>query len=232
LIGPAYANPGVKRHAVLRPLALRIRPGRDAPGAPCMKAYFLSTFAATVMVALVPISAASAQDAAPPTEIAEKVQLCASCHGEDGRPELHESAIIWGQQYYYLYVQLRDFAAGRRSNEIMQPIAKDMTKDEMKALAQYFSKKKWPRISFAASEADIARGRKIATAGQCPQCHLGGFVGNSRIPRLANQTITYLEKTMLDFKYKRRKNAPDIGALLESFSDDEIRAMANFLAGL
>jgi cytochrome c553 len=49
---------------------------------------------------------------------------------------------------------------------------------------------------------------------------------------MAGQSVTYLEKTMLDFKYKRRMNAPDIGTLIESFSVDEIRAMAAFLAGL
>jgi cytochrome c553 len=37
---------------------------------------------------------------------------------------------------------------------------------------------------------------------------------------------------MLDFKYKRRMNAPEMAALMASFSEDEIRAMAAFLAGL
>ena len=35
--------------------------------------------------------------------------------------------ITWGQNYYYLYVQLKDYASGRRANEIMNPIAAAMS---------------------------------------------------------------------------------------------------------
>ena len=106
------------------------------------------------------------------------------------------------------------------------------SRDELKALSQYFSERTWPTLSYQASDEAIAKGRKVASAGQCPQCHLSNFAGNSRNPRLAGQSVTYLEKTMLDFKYGRRGNAPDIASLIESFSEEEIRAMAAYLAGL
>ena len=64
------------------------------------------------------------------------------------------------------------------------------------------------------------------------QCHLGGYEGNSRIPRLAEQQVAYLEKTMQEFKQKVRLNSPAKGSLLESYSDEEIAAMAHYLAGL
>lgn len=168
----------------------------------------------------------------PPAEIADKVALCATCHGADGRPAVENAPIIWGQEYYYMYLQLRDFAAGRRASETMQSVVAEMGRDEMKALAQYFSERQWPTLGYRASEQDEALGRRVATAGQCPQCHLATYSGDSRIPRTAGQSVGYLEKTMLDFKYKRRMNAPDIAALIESFSEDEIRAMAAYLAGL
>ncbi len=47
--------------------------------------------------------------------------------------------VIWGQQFYYLYVQLKDYKAGRRQNEIMSSIVADLSREELKALAQYFS---------------------------------------------------------------------------------------------
>jgi len=168
----------------------------------------------------------------PPAEIAEKVAECAACHGEDGRPVMEEAPIIWGQEYFYIYTQLRDYEAARRENEIMQPVVADMGRDEMKAIAEYFSKLKWPDIAYQSSEEDRAQGRRVATAGQCTQCHLGSYMGDSRIPRMAGQTVTYLEKTMLDFKHKRRMNAPEMAALMASFSEEEIRAMAGYLAGL
>jgi len=112
-------------------------------------------------------------------------------------------------------------------------MAADLSKDEMKALAEHFSKQPWPRLAIAdASEADKARGSSAAGAGQCPQCHLGGYNGNSRVPRMAGQKPSYLEATMLDFKYRRRNNAPDMSALLESYSEEDIAAMAHFIAGL
>ena len=74
-------------------------------------------------------------------------------------------------------------------------------------------------------------GETSAAAGQCVQCHLGGYEGDSRIPRLAGQYLEYLKNTMLDFKNKIRNNSPAKGSLLVSYSNDEIAAMAEYLAG-
>ena len=162
----------------------------------------------------------------------ELVELCTSCHGEEGLPIEPDYPIIWGQEFYYLYVQLKDYKSGRRANEIMQPIVEELSKDQMKAVAQVFSEKEWPRIGFAADEADISAGQKGASAGQCTQCHLGGYNGNSRNPRLAGQNPDYLKRTMLEFKDKTRLNAPDKGALFRAYEDADIEAMANFMAGM
>lgn len=189
--------------------------------------------AVAIFLSLSGLGSASAQQRSePPAEIADQVELCVSCHGEDGRPVDENTPILFGQELYYMFVQLRDFAAGRRENEIMTPIAKDLDRKQMEALAKYFSEQTWPRMQFSASDQDVAAGRTVGSAGQCPQCHLGGYVGNSRVPRLANQNPHYLAKTMLDFKNHVRKNAPDIAALLEDFSDEQLKAMANYLAAL
>jgi len=100
----------------------------------------------------------------------------------------------------------------------------------MKALAQYFSDKPWPSTSFAASDADSAKGETALGAGQCTQCHLGGYNGNSRNPRLAGQQPEYLLRTMMEFKGKVRMNAPDKGALFRAYEDSDITAMAHILA--
>ena len=156
---------------------------------------------------------------------------CLACHGEDGRPVVEDAPIIYGQELYYLFVQLRDFAAGRRESEIMTPIAAEMDRKQMEELAKYFSEQEWPNIQAAATDEQRSIGERLGNSGQCPQCHLGGYNGDSRNPRLAGQTPQYLEKTMLDFKYRRRKNAPDKSVLIESFSDEELAATAHYLAG-
>jgi cytochrome c553 len=167
---------------------------------------------------------------APAQSLEEQVATCTECHGEAGVPTAPDIPVIWGQEFYYLYVQLRDYNAGRRANEIMSGIAADMTKEQMQALAQYFAGKPWPHTSFAVSDAASGKGETALGAGQCSQCHLGGYNGNSRIPRLAGQQPHYLQRTMLEFKNRVRLNAPDKGALMRAFSDEDIAAMAETLA--
>lgn len=164
--------------------------------------------------------------------LAEKIELCTSCHGEKGLPEQAEVPIIWGQEYYYLYVQLKDYKAGRRANETMQGIVEELSKTDMKALAQHFADKKWPATGFRSNDVADKAGLSAAAAGQCVQCHLGGYEGNSRIPRLSGQTMPYLTRTMQEFKDKVRLNSPAKGSLMNSYSNEDIENMASYLAGL
>jgi cytochrome c553 len=168
----------------------------------------------------------------PPPEMAEKVALCVTCHGADGLPVVEQVPIIAGQHMFYLLTQLRDFRAERRSNETMTPIAKDLSNDEMKALATYFSEQQWPSYHEAASEADVARAQQLGVQGQCTQCHLGQMLGDSRNPRLNHQKIDYTIKTLTDLRDDKRQNAAPMAALVEKWSDDHISAMAHYLAGL
>ena len=163
---------------------------------------------------------------------AETLALCAGCHGEVGVPTAADIPILWGQEFYYLYVQLKDYKAGRRANEIMSGIVADLDKATMQALAQHFSEQTWPNIGYRAPQDEEGKALAALGAGQCVQCHLGGYEGNSRIPRMAGQQADYLERTMLEFKTKVRLNSAAKGSLLGSYGDDEIAAMARYLAGL
>ena len=113
----------------------------------------------------------------------------------------------------------------------MQEIVSDLEKEQMQALAQHFSEKPWPRIGFRAEDTDRADGASATSAGLCTQCHLGGYNGNSRNPRLAGQQPAYLERTMLEFKNKVRMNSPAKSSLLGAYEDTDITAMARYLAG-
>ncbi len=64
------------------------------------------------------------------------------------------------------------------------------------------------------------------------QCHLGGYEGNSGTPRVAGQHLAYLEKTMLDFKSKARANAAAKSSLMQSYSPEDIKKMAEFMADM
>ena len=164
-------------------------------------------------------------------DLNETIEVCTGCHGDNGLPTQSDIPIIWGQEFYYLYVQLKDYKAGRRDSEFMTDIIGDLSKEEMQALAQHFSEKNWPSNGFRANDTDVAIAESAANAGMCVQCHLGGYEGSSRVPRLAGQQAAYLESTMLEFKNKIRMNAAAKGSLLATYDDADIGALARFLAG-
>lgn len=165
------------------------------------------------------------------TELTERIQVCVGCHGDNGLPTQANIPIIAGQHYYYLYVQLKDYKAGRRDSEFMTDIVQDLSKEDMKTLAQHFSEQSWPKNGFRADDTDTAIAQSAATSGMCVQCHLGGYEGNSSVPRLAGQQAAYLERTMLEYKNKIRMNAQAKGSLFATYDDEDIGALARYLSG-
>ena len=164
------------------------------------------------------------------TSIEQKIQVCFTCHGPDGASQQAKYPILAGQHLHYIYVQLKDFKAGLRSDPEMSPIASTLSKEDMLAIAEYFSNQAWPSNLYETDPEKVRQGEVAASAGQCVQCHLGGYEGNSRIPRLAGLQPEYLKKTMLDFKSRARANSAAKGSLMASYSDEDIEALADFLA--
>ena len=174
-------------------------------------------------------SASAAQD----VDISERLPVRQTCHGETGMPQQEDTPIIAGQSFYFLYVQLKDYQAGRRANEIMQGIVADMSREEMQALARHFSQQTWPRIPFQADAADTAKAEQAAVAGACTTCHLGNYHGNnSDVPRVAGQLPAYLERTTKEMKTKVRANSPFMTTLLSTYDDADLAALAHWLAGM
>src|ERR1700732_3785367 len=76
----------------------------------------------------------------------EKAQLCSACHGENGIPPDKSTPVIWGQHQGYLYLQLRDYKRGTRKDDVMSPVVELLKSDDMIALAEYYSHKRWPDL--------------------------------------------------------------------------------------
>jgi cytochrome c553 len=192
----------------------------------------MRTVLAVLAACFAAVGAQAAEDD-PYASIREPLELCVTCHGETGVSADAAYPSIAGQHLYYLYLQLKDFKAGRRASPEMSTVVEGLEKDQLKLLAQYYSEQTWKD---APAEPATAEQTKIAesaiTAGQCVQCHLGGFEGESGVPRLAGQWPGYLAKTMIDFKTRARANAPDKSTLLESFSEAQLTALAAYLGAL
>jgi cytochrome c553 len=165
-------------------------------------------------------------------ELDKTIGLCTSCHGDKGMPVEPDMPIIWGQEFYYIYVQLKDYKAARRHSEMMNDVVAELSRSDMKAISQHFSEKPWPSTGYQSSRDDDLNGQTAANAGLCYQCHIGGYMGASGVPRLAGQQRGYLERTMLEFKNKIRRNARAKGSLFATYHDVDIKALASYLAGL
>jgi cytochrome c553 len=165
--------------------------------------------------------------------IEEKAQICSACHGENGVPADPKIPSIWGQSEGYLYIELRDFKSGLRENLQMNSIAESLEKADMKELAHHFAQKRSPNLQQKrANDADTLHAQQVASSAQCPQCHLGGYLGAGTSPRLAGQNHDYLLKTMQDFRSGERANNDWMTALLQKYTPDDLAALANYLAGL
>jgi cytochrome c553 len=181
-------------------------------------------------------TAAHAQAPPPPaagTSIAEKVDVCTTCHGPNGNSASPQYPVLAGQNARYLYLQLKDFKEGRRHDVQMEPIAASLERDDMLALADYFSKQKQAPSGFKADAAKVALGKKKTDEVLCPMCHLGEFAGQNEIPRVAGQKYEYVKKQLADFKAKRRTNdAGNMTSVAATLSDADIENLAQYIANL
>jgi cytochrome c553 len=165
--------------------------------------------------------------------IEDKIQVCAGCHGQDGKPIDKTIPVIWGQQQGYLYIQLRDFKRNDRKNEVMQPIVASMERQDMMDIAEYFSKKPWPDLGEPRASKEVAdRALSANHSVGCTGCHLDHFQGDGTVPRLAGQSREYLEKTTADFRTRARGNNPGMSDLMIATSLDDLAALSEYLSGL
>ena len=70
----------------------------------------------------------------------EKAAVCGVCHGADGNtPLTPEYPKLASQPADFLDKALRDYKSGKRKNPLMSPQAQNLTKQDIKDLAAYFS---------------------------------------------------------------------------------------------
>lgn len=162
-----------------------------------------------------------------------KAEVCLGCHGPAGNSNQVQYPILAGQTPRYLYLQLRDFKEGRRSNELMSPMATNLTREEMRELADYFSQQKHAPQNFKSDPAKERLGKIKADETLCTMCHLGGFAGQNEIPRVAGQHYDYIVKQLHDFRdHKRTNDAGNMTSIANTLSDADIENLAHYLCGL
>ncbi len=172
-------------------------------------------------------------------DAARGLPACVSCHGANGNSTIAVNPKLSAQIAAYTYKQLVDFTTPNRANPIMSPYSKMLTEEDKKNVSAYLAAQQAKQG--AAKNKDIVElGKKIYRGGiaatgvaACASCH--GANGNgipSQFPRLAGQHQDYTVGQLQAFKSGARKNSVQMTTLAKRMSDDEMKAVADYIAGL
>ncbi len=170
---------------------------------------------------------------ADPAAGKSKAAPCTACHGADGNSTIPQFPVLAGQTARYLYLELKDFKEGRRSEPSMQPAVAKLSREDMLDLSEYFAAQKPRPIAFKADAARVARGRKKADEVLCTMCHLGGMKGQNEIPRVAGQHPEYVIKQLKAFKARTRTNdAGSMTSVAQTITEQDIEDLAHYISSL
>jgi cytochrome c553 len=175
-------------------------------------------------------------------------KICSACHGERGLGISPTFPNLAGQSITYLYVQLKTFKGGQRSDPVMAPMAAPLGDADMRNLAAYFASlppKPRGRAGGASpgarlfSHGDPARGIPPCQgchgpAGQGPTADAKAMMQApwSTIPRLQGQSAMYVAKALHDFKSGARSgtsNAAIMHGVAGALSEPDIQSLAAYV---
>lgn len=170
-----------------------------------------------------------------PVDYAQRyTQVCAACHGEGGRGVPGLAPVLAGQPSFYAITQLFLFRAGRRGNEAMTAVAKEMTDTDLRGYSDLIGKLAAVPTATAAQAPDAARmaqGRDLAQRHMCLSCHGNDLAGAPQVPRLAGQHEDYLARTLHEFRAAKRLGYTSaMSEALSGLKPDELDTLAYYLA--
>lgn len=161
----------------------------------------------------------------------ERLQLCGTCHGEDGVSKMEKVPSLAGQPELFLTNQLILMRDKLRKSEIMEPLVKGITDPEVLALSAHYARLAPQPSDEPVDQALAAQGKELAQKMFCGSCHLPSYAGREQMPRLARQRLDYLSDSLTAYREGRRSGIDtSMNAVMYGVSDQDIRALANFLA--
>ncbi len=204
---------------------------------------------AVVITTLIAASIAGPALAAEPAKAAFKpdpakaqalvTAVCGACHTADGSRGSPANPILQGQHPEYLVKQLNEFKSGKRNNAVMKAFAATLGDDDMKHVAAFYAGKT-AKPGAAKNKDSIRLGERIWRGGisdkavaACAGCHGPAGAGvPAQYPRLGGQHADYVEAQLLGFRSGARGNSLQMTAVVTKMNDQEIKAVADYIAGL
>lgn len=193
-----------------------------------------------------PILSANAAGAAPKAAKPDLVKgeasytaVCAACHGADGNSSIAANPKLSQQHPEYLVKQLQEFKSGKRNNAVMKGFASALSDEDMKNIS-YWVASKAAKPGFAKDKELVALGERIYRGGiadrqiaACAGCHSPNGAGiPAQYPRLSGQHADYTVAQLNTFRDGSRANSAQMTQVAAKLNDKEIRAVADYIAGL
>ena len=167
---------------------------------------------------------------------------CARCHGaESTAPASALVPVLHGQPAEFLMTALQQYAEGTRRSGIMQPLAADLGAQDIRRLAEYYTKLAPPKTTPRTTDNAVTdRGRRLAIDGDtansvpaCNACH--GRDALASYPRLAGQNAAYMAGQLRLWKnghHTSTDGAAIMAPIARRLSDGDIDAVTSYFSDL
>ncbi|MCW8166294.1 cytochrome c4 [Verminephrobacter aporrectodeae subsp. tuberculatae] len=165
--------------------------------------------------------------------------VCAACHGADGNPVIAANPTLAQQHPEYLLKQLQEFKSGKRNEAVMKGFASALSDEDMRNMAYWLGSRP-AKAGFARNKELLALGERIYRGGiaerqiaACAGCHSPNGAGiPAQYPRLSGQHADYTAAQLNLFRSGARANNPQMAQVAAKLNDKEIKAVADYIAGL
>jgi cytochrome c553 len=214
-----------------------------ALGVACVTGLALSQPAATA-------SSPSSQQAAAPAAgagvtIESKVAMCMGCHNIRGYrasfPEVYRVPMIAGQNAKYIAAALHAYKNGDRKHPTMRGIATSLSDADIEAIAKYYQDLPKDEVKPLADKQSREPNSQVAGLLQkaaCVSCHGSNFSKpiDPGYPKIAGQNADYVFAALKAYKTENNpavgRNNGIMGAIAKQFSNNELKALANYVGSL
>lgn len=170
-------------------------------------------------------------------------QVCAACHGPEGRSISPAFPRLGGQPALYLEAQLQAFHDRTRADPPAQGYMWGMTsqleQEMIRGLAAYYASRPAPPLAPAGDRALLEKGKAIYEQGlpaqripACASCHGEHGQGSGASARLAGQHAAYLVKQLEYFRSELRANDPVMRQVCINMTADQMQAVAAYASSL
>lgn len=167
------------------------------------------------------------------------VTACLTCHGPKGQSATATWPKLSAQHAAYNTKQLKNFKDGTRANPVMMGMVATLTEQDMNNISAYLASQPVSQ-GIAQNKNTIELGQSIYRGGiaakgvpACAACHSPNGAGiPAQYPRVGGQWADYNAAQLLAFREGTRKNSSQMTTIATKLSDQEMKAVADYMAGL